>query len=79
MASAPIVKALLPGLSKPEFAHHLRIGRVGLALLAPGNARIGKIKVADLVTHRFELADINSAFDLLRSGEPSALRSIAIP
>ena len=34
MASPPIVKALLPGLSKPEFAGHLRIGRVGLALLA---------------------------------------------
>jgi len=42
-------------------------------------ARIGRIKVKELVTHRFPLAEINAAFDLLRSGDPSALRSIAIP
>jgi 2-desacetyl-2-hydroxyethyl bacteriochlorophyllide A dehydrogenase len=42
-------------------------------------ARIGKIRVKELVTHRFPLDDINAAFDLLRSGDPTALRSIAIP
>jgi 6-hydroxycyclohex-1-ene-1-carbonyl-CoA dehydrogenase len=37
----------------------------------------GRIKVKELVTHRFPLARINEAFDLLRKGE--ALRSIVLP
>ena len=40
-------------------------------------ARIGKIKVAPLVTHRFDLEKIGDAFDLLRSGE--GIRAVAIP
>jgi Zn-dependent alcohol dehydrogenase len=40
-------------------------------------ARIGKIKVAPLVTHRFDLVDIADAFDLLRRGE--GIRAVAIP
>ncbi len=40
-------------------------------------ARVGKIKVAPLVTHRFDLVDIGEAFDLLRRGE--GIRSVAIP
>src|SRR3989339_475598 len=39
-------------------------------------ARIGKIKVAPLVTHRFPLDKINDAFDTLRKGE--SLRSIVV-
>lgn len=41
--------------------------------------RNGKIKVEELVTHRYTLDDINCAFDLLRSHDESALRSIVIP
>jgi Zn-dependent alcohol dehydrogenase len=37
-------------------------------------ARIGKIQVAPLVTHKFPLDKINDAFDTLRKGE--SLRSI---
>lgn len=40
-------------------------------------ARQGRIEVADLVTHRFALDDINAAFDAARSGEP--IRAIVIP
>ncbi|GBE29947.1 alcohol dehydrogenase [bacterium BMS3Bbin04] len=42
-------------------------------------ARIGKIKVNDLVTARFGLDEINKGFDLMRNSDPHALRSIAIP
>ncbi len=41
--------------------------------------RIGKIRVQELVTHKFPLAEIEKAFDLLRSHDDSALRSIVIP
>jgi propanol-preferring alcohol dehydrogenase len=41
--------------------------------------RVGKIKVAEQVTHRFPLEKINDAFDLLRRHDDSALRSIVIP
>lgn len=41
--------------------------------------RMKKIKVAEQVTHRFPLSGINDAFDLLRSHDESALRSIVIP
>lgn len=44
-----------------------------------GMCRAGKIRVAEQVTHRFPLAGINDAFDLLRSHDESALRSIVIP
>ncbi|MDE3155583.1 MAG: zinc-binding dehydrogenase [Acidobacteriota bacterium] len=40
-------------------------------------ARQGRIKVAELVTHRFPLADINAALDTLRSG--AAIRAVIIP
>lgn len=42
-------------------------------------ARLGKIKVKELVTGRFGLEDINKGFDLMREGDPHALRSIAVP
>ena len=42
-------------------------------------ARTGKIKVAELVTRKFPLDGINDAFDLLRSGDPTVLRSIVVP
>ncbi len=41
--------------------------------------RIGKIKVKELVTQKFPLEQINDAFDLLRSHDENALRSIVIP
>jgi len=41
--------------------------------------RIGKIKVKELVTHRFPLEKINDAFDLLRKRDEHALRSVVIP
>ena len=41
--------------------------------------RTGKIRVKDLVTHRFPLERINDAFDILRDNDGSALRSIVIP
>ncbi len=42
-------------------------------------ARIGKIQVTELVTARFGLDEINKGFDLMRTGDPHALRSIAVP
>jgi Zn-dependent alcohol dehydrogenase len=42
-------------------------------------ARLGKVRVKEMVTHRFPLADINKAFDLLRSGDPTCLRAVVIP
>jgi 6-hydroxycyclohex-1-ene-1-carbonyl-CoA dehydrogenase len=41
--------------------------------------RIGKIKVKELVTQKFALDKINDAFDLLRSHDENALRSIVVP
>ncbi|HEX6049541.1 MAG TPA: zinc-binding dehydrogenase [Gemmatimonadaceae bacterium] len=40
-------------------------------------ARRGRIRVAELVTHRFPLAEINDAFDALRAGEP--IRAVVVP
>jgi 6-hydroxycyclohex-1-ene-1-carbonyl-CoA dehydrogenase len=40
-------------------------------------ARQGKLKVAELVTHRFHLDEIALAFDALRNGE--SIRSVVIP
>jgi Zn-dependent alcohol dehydrogenase len=40
-------------------------------------ARQGRVKVAELVTHRFRLDEIALAFDALRSGE--SIRSVVIP
>ncbi len=42
-------------------------------------ARLGKIKVKELVTNRFALEDINNAFDLLRTHDENVIRSIVIP
>ncbi|HSL72000.1 MAG TPA: zinc-binding dehydrogenase [Longimicrobiales bacterium] len=39
--------------------------------------RQGRIRLQELVTHRFGLSDINQAFDLLRSGQ--ALRAVVVP
>ena len=41
--------------------------------------RLGRIRVKELVNHRFPLEEINSAFDLLREGDPGTFRSIVIP
>jgi len=41
--------------------------------------RLGKIKVAELVTNRFPLEEINDAFDLLRSHDENVIRSVVIP
>jgi threonine dehydrogenase-like Zn-dependent dehydrogenase len=41
--------------------------------------RLGKIKVAELVTHKFPLVRINDVFELLRSQDETALRSVVIP
>ncbi|MBI4723179.1 MAG: zinc-binding dehydrogenase [Candidatus Stahlbacteria bacterium] len=40
-------------------------------------ARVGKIKVKELVTRKFPLEGINTAFDLLRKGE--GIRSVVLP
>ena len=40
-------------------------------------ARQGRIKVAELVTHKFTLDEINQAFDVLRKGE--AIRAVVVP
>ena len=42
-------------------------------------ARMGKIKVEQLVTGRYPLEKINDAFDVMRQGVPDALRSIVTP
>ncbi len=42
-------------------------------------ARIGKIKIKELVTGRFALDDINDAFELLRKGDPKTIRSVIVP
>ncbi|MFQ5488930.1 MAG: zinc-binding dehydrogenase, partial [Gammaproteobacteria bacterium] len=40
-------------------------------------ARQGQIKVAELVTHKFPLDEINQGFDVLRAGE--VIRAVAVP
>jgi len=40
--------------------------------------RTGKIKVKELVTNKFPLEEINDAFDLMRSGDEKALRSVVV-
>ncbi len=40
--------------------------------------KLGKIKVKEMVTHKFKLEDINEGFKLLESGEPTMIRGIAI-
>lgn len=42
-------------------------------------ARIGKIKVKELVTAQISLDNINDAFDLLRSNDPKTLRTVIVP
>ena len=42
-------------------------------------ARVGKIKVAELVTHKLPLSEINEALEMLRRGDESVLRSVVIP
>jgi 6-hydroxycyclohex-1-ene-1-carbonyl-CoA dehydrogenase len=41
--------------------------------------KMGKIKVKELVTHKFSLEKINDAFALLRAGEETLIRAIVIP
>ena len=38
--------------------------------------KIGKLKVKELVTHKFKLEEINDAFELMRKGE--FLRSVIV-
>lgn len=40
-------------------------------------ARQGRVRVEELVTHRFSLDDVNTAFDVLRSGD--AIRAVITP
>jgi threonine dehydrogenase-like Zn-dependent dehydrogenase len=40
-------------------------------------AQQGRVRVAELVTHRFALSDIHRAFDSLRAGEP--VRAVVVP
>jgi 6-hydroxycyclohex-1-ene-1-carbonyl-CoA dehydrogenase len=42
-------------------------------------ARIGKIKVTELVTHKFPLEKIDEAFGLLRNHDENLLRAVVIP
>ena len=42
-------------------------------------ARIGKVKVAELVTHKLPLDKINDAFDMLRNHDESCLRAVVMP
>ena len=42
-------------------------------------ARIGKIKVKELVTGRFGLDQVNDAFELLRKNDPQTIRSVIVP
>ncbi|MCP4726447.1 MAG: alcohol dehydrogenase catalytic domain-containing protein [bacterium] len=42
-------------------------------------ARLGKIKVKELVTNQYPLEKINDAFDLLRAHDENVIRSIVIP
>ena len=42
-------------------------------------ARVGKIKVAELVTHKLPLSEINEALDMLRRGDETVLRSVVVP
>lgn len=41
--------------------------------------RYGKIKVKELVTHKFKLEDLQKGFGLLDKGDPELIRGIAIP
>jgi len=41
-------------------------------------ARTGRIKLKELVSHKYPLADINKAFSQLRAGEDSLLRSVVV-
>jgi len=40
---------------------------------------MGKVRVKELVTHRFPLDEINEAFALLREGDESLIRAIVLP
>lgn len=42
-------------------------------------ARLGRIKVDELVTGKMPLEKINEAFDLLRQGDPGTIRTIVLP
>ena len=42
-------------------------------------ARLGQIKVKELVTGTLPLEKINDAFDLMRQGDPGTIRTIVIP
>ncbi len=42
-------------------------------------ARMGRIKVKELVTQKMPLEDLNKAFDLMRNRDPNTIRSIVSP
>jgi 6-hydroxycyclohex-1-ene-1-carbonyl-CoA dehydrogenase len=41
-------------------------------------ARHGKLKIKEMVTHRYKLDEINEGFKLLEKGDPSLIRSIVV-
>jgi 6-hydroxycyclohex-1-ene-1-carbonyl-CoA dehydrogenase len=41
-------------------------------------ARHGKLKIKEMVTHRYKLEDINEGFKFLEKGDPSLIRSIVV-
>ncbi|MCJ2520422.1 MAG: hypothetical protein LN412_05680 [Candidatus Thermoplasmatota archaeon] len=54
-------------------------GGVDVALEVMGDPEtMGLLKVKEMVSHRFPLADINSCFRLLGKGDPSLLRGIVL-
>lgn len=42
-------------------------------------ARLGRIKVKELVTGKLPLEKVNDAFDLMRRGDPDTIRTIVLP
>jgi threonine dehydrogenase-like Zn-dependent dehydrogenase len=41
-------------------------------------ARFGKIKVREIVTHKFRLEEISKGFEMLDKGDPSLLRAVVV-
>ena len=40
--------------------------------------RYGKIKVKEIVTHKFKLDEINKGFEMLDKGNPNLIRSVVV-
>jgi Zn-dependent alcohol dehydrogenase len=41
-------------------------------------ARHGKLKIKELVTHKYKLDDINEGFKNMEKGDPSLIRSVVV-